>query len=391
MKIGIYISGLAQSFGGDSVEKYAERLKDEMSFNTTGINYEVKIEKISYRKTQESTVVNIVEATEEQKCLYKIYEFKYKEILTEKFISYPIIVKNLLLFVLVIQKLPLLITRLFKPASYNRPLQTLYVFLIFFIIASAIIFMIPATLGVITNFFENPKVVELIGETNQELLQNIAKTMVSVAAVLLLVIPQANVLITNLATEFVCANNYMQHGAQRQLILGNLDHLVEFISENEKDCKIHFHAYSFGSVVAIDYLYPYGLTPSKNAELYCEAIITIGTPVEFIKSYYPNFYQNRKGGLWEKIHWLNIYSIADALATNFRKDAKAGDAEFGIEGVSQIPVNINYEVAPLNNKGIIDFIMLYSIKVHSMYWDQKPEGQSCLKLIYKEMNQKELV
>ena len=59
MKIGIYISGLGQSFVNESVEKYAERLMNEMSFNTNGIEYEIKTEKIIYKTDRDSTVVSI--------------------------------------------------------------------------------------------------------------------------------------------------------------------------------------------------------------------------------------------------------------------------------------------------------------------------------------------
>lgn len=403
MKIGIYISGLGQSFVNETVEKYAERLMNEMSFNTNGIEYEIKKEKINYTRDGESTVVSICEKNEQSKVVYKFYDFKYHEILTEKFNSYSLILKNLWLFLLVFRKFPLILKRLFLPASYNRPFQTLYLFLIFLIIACAVLLMLPATLEVITNFFENSKdakvIIEfkkLIGVNDIPLITKsgidiFSKSIVSLTALLLLIMPNVNVLIANLATEFVCANNYMQHGVQKQLLQGNLEFLVNYISENETDCKIHFHTYSFGSILAIDYIYPFGNKVSKNAELFCEAIITIGTPFEFIKSYYPKFYKNRKLEFGDKLHWLNIYSIADALATNFRYDTQIGDAEFGVETASNKPTNINYEVASLNKGGIVDFFMLYSIKVHGMYWDNKTEGQSCLRLVYKEMNKRSLI
>lgn len=387
MKIGIYISGLGQSFVNETVEKYSERLMNEMSFNTNGIEYEIKTEKINYTVDKESTVVSIFEKNGQSKLVYKIYDFKYHEILTEKFNSYSLVVKNIRLFLLVLKKFPLIFKRLFTPASYNRPFQTLYLFLIFFIISCAVLLMLPATIGVITNFFENQKGNEII----LEFLATFSKIIVSLTAILLLIVPNANVLITNLATEFVCANDYMQHGVQRQLLQGNLELLVDYITENEKDCKIHFHTYSFGSILAMDYIYPFGNKVSKNADMFCEAIITIGTPFEFIKSYYPKFYQNRKLELGDKLHWLNIYSIADALATNFRNDSKIGEAQFGIEAASNKPTNINYEVIPLDKGGISDFFMLYSIKAHGMYWDTKTEGQSCLRFIYEEMNSRNLI
>lgn len=403
MKTGIYIAGLGQSFVDETIEKYARRLVNEMSFDTNGVDYEIKTEKIVYTAGRESTVVSICEKNGPKGVLYKLYDFKYHEILTEKFNSYSLILKNLWLLLLVFKKIPLLIKRLFVRASYNRPFQTLYLFCIFFIIACAVLLMLPAIIGLITDFFANENVNDLLAAFRRKTgiadipfvskagVEGFAKVIVSITAVLLLLVPNANVLVASLATEFVCANDYMEHGVQKQLLQGNLELLVDYITEHEKDCKIHFHTYSFGSILALDYIYPFGNKVSKNAEMFCEAIITIGTPFEFIKSYYPQFYQNRTTAFGDKLQWLNVYSTADALATNFRKDSKPGEAEFGIENTSNKPVNINYEVAPVNNHSIGNFLMLYSIRVHGMYWDNKAEGQSCLSLIYEEMRSRSLI
>jgi len=403
MKIGIYISGLGQSFVNETVEKYSERLMNEMSFNSNGVEYEIKTEKINYTVDRTSTVVSICEKNEQGKLMYKVYDFKYHEILTEKFNSYSLVLKNLWLFLLVVKKTPLIIRRLFIPASYNRPFQTLYLFFIFFIITSSVLITIPAVFDLILTSKISDAILALknsiyhkdIPYISQTCIKTVSETMspiiVSAIALLLLLVPNANFLIANLATEFVCANDYMEHGVQRQLLQGNLELLVDYITENEKDCKIHFHTYSFGSIIAIDYIYPFGNKVSKNAEVFCEAIITIGTPFEFVKSYYPQFYQSRSKELGDKLHWLNVYSIADALATNFRNDSKIGDSEFGIEKTSNKPSNINYEVATLNKFGVVEFFMLHSIRVHGMYWDNKIEGQSCLRLVYDEMSKRNLI
>jgi hypothetical protein len=400
MKIGIYISGLGQSFVNETVEKYAERLMNEMSFHTNGVEYEIKTEKIHYKSEQESTVVSICEKTEQNTILYKLYDFEYHKILTEKFNSYSLILKNAWLLLLVIRKFPLVLKRLFFPGSYNRPFQTLYIFGIFMIIAFAVLLMLPATIAVfqkeeVSNFIlgiqQSHPVFTNIPFISKEFILNFTKGIISLTALLLLLLPNANVLITNLATEFVCANDYIEHGSQRQLLQGHLELLIEYISENETDSKIHFHAYSFGSLLAIDYIYPFGNKPTKNAETYCEALITIGTPFEFVNSYYPQFYQNRKIELGDRLQWLNVYSIADALATNFRNDAKIGDAQFGIEKTSNKPTNVNYEVSTIDEGSITNFIMLHSVRVHGMYWDNKTEGQSCLRLIYEEMIKRNLI
>lgn len=405
MKIGIYISGLGQSVVDESVEKYAERLMNEIRFSTTRIDYEIRTEKVQYSEDRDSTVVSICEKGKLGRVVYKIYDFGYHQILTERFNNYPLILRNLWLFLLVIQKSPLIIKRLFIRDSYNRPFQTFYLFAIFLIISTAVLLMLPATLAVVTNFFGNQQVDSLISAFRLKvgvedfplfsmgLLENFSKVIVSVTALLLLVLPNANVLITNLATEFVCANDYIQYGARRQLLQGNLELLVDYITENENenDCKIHFHTYSFGSILAIDYIYPFGSTVSKNAKTFCEAIITVGSPFEFIKSYYPEFYMDRQKELGDSLCWINVYSIADALATNFRTDSSPGDAQFGIDESSNLPINLNYEVSAPKKEGIIDFLILYSVKVHGIYWDPRPEGQSCLRLVYQEMSNRRLV
>ena len=400
MKVGIYISGLGQSVTNESAEKYTERLKNEFMVNTQGKEFEVKKEKIKYLGDRESTIYSICDKTIPDNPVYKIYDFKYHEILTAKFNSYSLIVKNLWLFLLVARKFPLILTRLFIRSSYNRPMQTVYVFMIFLIIASAVLIMLPATAEVIVSFLEKQENLETIskvkkvtgiGNLQLDFLEKLSLTIVPITALLLLIVPNANTLIANLATEFVCANDYMQRGSQKTVIQGNLELLIDYISEHEKDCRIHLHAYSFGSILALDYVYPYGNKPSGNAERFCEAIITIGTPFEFVNSYYPKFYKNRRMELGDKLHWLNVYSIADALGTNFRKDAKIDDAQFGIEAKSLKPVNLNYEVSAHNPYSIIDFISLYSIRVHGMYWDSQVEGKSCLALIYHEMHQRGLI
>lgn len=400
MKVGIYISGLGQSVTNESAEKYTERLKNEFMVNTQGKEFEVKKEKIKYLGDRESTIYSICDKTIPDNPVYKIYDFKYHEILTAKFNSYSLIVKNLWLFLLVARKFPLILTRLFIRSSYNRPMQTVYVFMIFLVIASAVLIMLPATAEVIVSFLEKQENLETISKVKKatglgsfqlDFLEKLSLTIVPITALLLLIVPNANTLITNLATEFVCANDYMQRGSQKTVIQGNLELLIDYISEHEENCRIHLHAYSFGSILALDYVYPYGNNPSGNAKQFCEAIITIGTPFEFVNSYYPKFYKNRRMELGDKLHWLNVYSIADALGTNFRKDAKIGDAQFGIEVNSLKPVNLNYEVSAHNPNSIIDFISLYSIKVHGMYWDPQVEGKSCLGLIYHEMHQRSLI
>ncbi len=401
MKIGIYISGLGQSFENESVEKYAARLVNEIEYNTKKIKYSIKSEKISYRKDRFCTVVSILKEQQNPQVIYKLYSFNYHEILTEKFISYALLLKSFYLLVLVITKVPILVERVFIKNYYNRPGQTLYIFGIFGIIALATVFMIPNLIVSLQN--DNTFQQGIITFKNLFSLQSydipfisvlgLKKTMTTcgiITSLIVLVIPNANTLVTTLATEFVCANNYLEFGLQRQEIQGNLEKLVDYISENEDNPSIHFHTYSFGSILALDYIFPFGANHSNNAKNHIEALITIGTPFEFIQSYYPDFYKERKIELGNKILWVNIYSIVDALATNFRTDAQVGEAQFGMGLSSNRPINFNYEANPVKTDRLIDFLFLYSIRVHGTYWDSRSsQGKSCLCYVYEVFEEKQ--
>jgi hypothetical protein len=387
MKAGIYISGLAQSFVNESVEKYCERFMNEMNYAVTGTGYEMRSERVNYTSDKYSTVAVIFEK-HTQKPVYKFYEFRYNEILTEKFNGYSLLVKNMLLLLLVVQKFPKVVRRAIRHDSYTHPYQALYLFTILGLAALSMLFMLPSLLGM---------AMEVVAPgLLSDLAARLSETVVSLTALILLIMPTAKTVASGIAAEFVCANDYIQRGHGKQLLQGNLEQLVEYISEHEADCKIHFHAYSFGSVLALDYIFPFGNKVTANTHKYCEAIITIGAPAHLVKSYYKGYYDGRHTEAGSYMKWLNVYSVNDALATNFGKAMrgrrKSDDGEpAAATFLSAAPEDINYEVVAVEKRGLIDGLMLYGLQAHGMYWNARTEGQSCIRLIHGRMKQLNLL
>lgn len=395
-KIGIYISGLGQSFFQESVEKYATRFKNELNYNSLGVKYDLKTEKITYSDDNESTVVSIIETKDnKENIVYKFYDFKYRDSLTKNFKSYNILFKNLLLLLLVVKKFPLLLRRLFIFDSYSRTGQTFYVFSIFFVISLAILFLIPSSFVFVKDFIlkyliDKPETKQIVNKDTVTTILNFLSNfsimfIVPVTTLLLLIVPESKTIVTNLATEFASLDNYIQYGEQSQCILGNMDLLIEYIVEHESDSEIHIHSYSFGTILAYDLLFPIGNVPSTNSKERIKLLITIGSPYEFVKAYYPNFYNNRSLIMEDRVQWINVYSISDAFATNFRKDGVIGPSEFGILHSKLSPINLNYEIAPVQKFSLFNFITLYHLKIHQHYWDKTSQGQSCMRMIYNEM------
>ncbi|WP_338376550.1 hypothetical protein [uncultured Flavobacterium sp.] len=400
-KVGIYISGLGQTLNKENVEKYALRIKNELNYSTEGKEFKIKTEKELYSDSLETTLVSIYHEDENNcEVIYKIYDFNYHNALTEDFKKKNILVKNIILLWLVIKKFPLLVSKLFFYTSYNRTYLTFYAFTLFFIISLAIIFLIPASIDLATKLSFTKELVDFLKLIKMDFMldlfssidmKGILKFLVPFTTLILLIIPESKTIITSLATEFASVDQYLESGEKSQLVLGNLDLLIEYIAENNLESKIHFHCYSFGSLLAFDLLFPLGNKPSRNVINRVELLITTGNPYEFINAYYPNYFLNRNFTSGPDLTWLNIYSISDALATNFRDDNKIGEAKYGFNNNELMPINLNYEIAPILSLNIINFLTMHGIRIHKSYWDHTPNGQSCMRLIIDKMQELDFI
>lgn len=394
-KVGIYISGLGQTLKKENVEKYALRIKNELNYSTEGREFKIKTEVKPFAENLETTLVSIYEGEESNpNVLYKIYDFNYNKTLIDNFKKKNILHKNLILLWLVIKKFPLLVYKMLFFKSYNRPYLTFYAFALFFIISLAIIFLIPASIDLATqlsftkelrSFLRLIKLDFIVDTFNSINIKGTLKFLVPFTTLVLLITPESKVVITSLATEFASVDRYLENGEKSQVILGNLDLLIEYVVEENKNSKIHLHCYSFGSLIALDLLFPIGNIPSNNVRKHVELLVTTGNPYEFINAYYPKYFEHRNFVKRPQIKWLNIYSISDALATNFRNDAKRGEAEFGVSYDKLLPINLNYEISPDFKLNIINFLTMHGIRIHKCYWDHTPEGQSCMRLIMDKM------
>ena len=390
MPTAIYISGLGQSTNKESVEKYAARYIKELEYSTSGINFYTKVEKVYYNDDQSSLAVKIYQHPKEKQksnkdtVIYTFYDFEYNELLIQKFQNKNLLLKNLALLLLVIRKLPRLITSLFKKKTYTKGGQTFYMFLLFLVMALAILFLLPSMLSLINeiDFFKTHHL-----ELKLSWFTTLSKFTIPITTILILFIPESSTILTRVAAEFSTIDNYIQYGEQSQIIQGNLDALIEYIVENEENPTIHLHTYSFGSIIALDALFPIGTEPNENILNNIKLLITVGAPYEFIDNYYPNFYTDRTDKMSQKIEWINVYSTIDAFSSNFRRDNEAKEAQYGIMGKNEVPINLNYEIARREKYNLFSFLTLKHITMHQSYWDDSKSAQSCTRLIFNKMKE----
>ncbi|HVU95452.1 MAG TPA: hypothetical protein VHE34_09515 [Puia sp.] len=400
MKVCIFIKGMNEAFNKQTVSSYASRLKNEIEENSlgTGIKYVIKQENLLYESEENSRTncVSIVSQREgKEDVLYKFYEFEYTSILRENYNGKSVFIKSLLLAVVIARKLPLVFMRLFKRSGtgyfmLRMRLQAMYAIVILGILGLSGFLLLPSVVAYIVElmkvvslnevFKNDPRLLQLT-----QLLKLLSHVILALSALLIALVPASKDFITSLGTEFVCVHNYLESGDQKQAVFGQLDKLVDYIYEKEGgDAQLQFHAYSFGCIIALDFLFPYASTPALRLVAITEALVTIGCPYEFISTYYANYFDERDSSLAKKLEWYNVFSKSDALSSNFRRDARYAKAEysFGNNGNIPVPINLYYEITPRKKFYLVDFVLLYFLRAHSFYWDGTPASSSCERLIY---------
>ncbi|NGP89506.1 hypothetical protein [Fodinibius halophilus] len=140
-------------------------------------------------------------------------------------------------------------------------------------------------------------------------------------------------MISELGKELAAAENYLSVDEKRGKIRGQFATLLEHISEKEGESftdyeNIHLVSYSFGSIIALDSLFPND-SPLVPRFKMIDTLTTIGTPYDFISTYWPEYFKNRMQYEGTPGAWINIYMKSDVFGSNFI-DSKTGETS-GIE------------------------------------------------------------
>lgn len=142
--------------------------------------------------------------------------------------------------------------------------------------------------------------------------------------------------------------------------------------------RIHLVGYSFGSLVALDVLFPKISSRRKPDPRYPQRIATLTTiacPAEFMELYFPTYLRGRTATV-PGLRWDNVFIAADVFGSNFHLDDDLSDA----------PGTPVAEVSPTNHRYTDDelsFGNLFSgtgFATHLYYWGGLDVGH-CLDVV----------
>ncbi|MEN8178259.1 MAG: hypothetical protein ABFS39_06510 [Pseudomonadota bacterium] len=202
--------------------------------------------------------------------------------------------------------------------------------------------------------------------------------------------------ISEAATEFVTAVGYIQAAERKQSVNGQLNALLEYILEKKPGYrKVHIVGYSFGSLIALDCLFP-RYKPALHLNR-VDSLVTIGCPFDMVRIFWPEYFTRRQAPAQSNMQWFNIYSRYDVLGSNFRNDDQEQDAEslFEVkEGGGQSaesstapvrlsPRNIAYDLGMEMGKYPLATVLTFKgFRAHQLYWEGRGVSElSCFDLV----------
>ncbi len=193
--------------------------------------------------------------------------------------------------------------------------------------------------------------------------------------------------ITAVASKASSAIDYLRLGTSKRDVLGQFTSLLDFIGEQDRHDRIHVLSYSFGTIVALDSVFPENEPSSQIGNI--NTLITIGSPFDIVRASWPNYFSGRHRAS-ESLRWINIYAAIDILSSNFRDDDQPLKAEFGIALASSVenkPVvpGLNSDFDSGVQPGFSAADLFVNAQYHGCYWGESDDADSCLDTIVREL------
>ncbi|GLC27802.1 hypothetical protein [Roseisolibacter agri] len=218
------------------------------------------------------------------------------------------------------------------------------------------------------------------------LLGRLQGLLVILTAIGLLRTQSLKTVLREVAAGAAAASAYLATGERAARVRGAFGRLLQHVLESKVEGRayerIHVVAFSFGSVVALDSIFPV-VRPAHHLGR-ISTLVTIGCPFDFIRTYWPRYFDDRQGLPDAPGKWLNVFAGADVLGSNFL-DEPAKQAVAKPRGIrmtngaeERIPESLRYGgVRDLADQPLSERLTLVGFRTHRRaYWDGV-ESDSC--------------
>lgn len=170
---------------------------------------------------------------------------------------------------------------------------------------------------------------------------------------------------------------YLERNREATSVALELDREIDrLLEESPPPSAIHILAYSFGSIVTLDALFPRDLglrTGPDRIAAAVSSLVTVGCPVDFVRQFYPTYLEGRIARC-AGLPWTNLFLPEDILGSNFLDDddhsgyesPPTGDGALALASVHPM----RSIAVGLERLGLTSLLSLEGFRIHGEYWDQ---------------------
>ncbi len=328
---------------------------------------------LTYGNDQRARVRSIaIEHDDKLESVIDLYEFDYSRVFPAKFERMNLLLKSVYVALTVLMGLGRWFTALGRKAV--TPIDKVHMFLAMLLLSGLAIY----TGTLLWALFElSTKQIPNWPNDSVTRIQAFVLVLTGIG----LVTPAAKKNFERASIDYVSSINYLTMGTDRGELAGQLTSLIDRLTERDQYERIDLFAYSFGSIIAIDTLFPPGReAPSALKPIH--SFVTIGCPYDLVRAFWPHYFGKRGALPSSPREWINVWSPADVLSSNFRNDGRTDlNASVGVGVVSEEeanngpPENMTYEEGLLAEElGFLSALAMLGFRSHRMYWSESEQG-----------------
>lgn len=206
----------------------------------------------------------------------------------------------------------------------------------------------------------------------------------------------------NTVRTYLRFGRYMESPTVRATCTGRFNELLEHLL-GRSAARIDVVAYSLGSLVTLDALFPADGQPTPRAAKIV-TLTTVGCPFDLVRTFWPAYFAGREVSAPD-LQWFNVYSPVDLLGSNFTNDdglvekpthginaaAPAGaapnPARASLPSIAPA-LNLFYDPMGRRELSFFDAVFFGAYRAHAQYWvPGQPAAESCYKrfvpLVYR--------
>lgn len=194
--------------------------------------------------------------------------------------------------------------------------------------------------------------------------------------------------LTRLCEKLTFTARYVQTGLDQGPLVGQLSALLESIVEKGPKGtpyrQVHLFAQGFGSLLAIDALFPRSVPELRYRSV--ASLVTIGCPFDLVRAIWPDYYIHRQSLGETPATWLNVYHPDDILASDFSDKAGSDRTPNGVELVNlkvRLPRNL---IIGAETFSTLHRLSLVGFRLQNRYWNGDHDfDRNCWDVVVREL------